>query len=83
MDELAAYAVDNKVVFAHFGSEFTPIDVREKIATVAKKTMASARAPEFAAQTGAAVYWQNPEEAAAQFEADIIVMGTMAEIFGQ
>ena len=61
----------------------TPADVREKIAAVAKKTMASARAQEFAAQTGAAVYWQDADEAAAQLEADAVVMGTMAEILGQ
>lgn len=61
----------------------TPADVREKIAAVAAKTMASDRAIEFAAQTGAVVYWQNAEESAAQIEADMVVLGTMAEILGQ
>jgi len=61
----------------------TPADVREKIAAVAVETMASDRAKEFAAQTGAVVYWQNAEDAAAQIEADMVVMGTMAEILGQ
>ena len=61
----------------------TPADVREKIAAVAAETMASDRAKEFAAQTGAVVYWQDAEAAAAQIEADLVVMGTMAEILGQ
>jgi|GEM_PF-4881233 len=42
--------------------------------------MASERAQELAAQTGAFVYWQDAEEAAAQMEADMAVMGAMAEI---
>lgn len=61
----------------------TPADVREKIAEVAKATMATDRAQEFAKQTGAVVYWQNAAEAVAQLEADMVVMGTMAEILGQ
>ena len=58
----------------------TPDDVREKIIAVAEQTMASERAQELAAQTGAFVYWQDAEEAAAQMEADMAVMGAMAEI---
>ena len=58
----------------------TPADVREKIVAVAEKTMASERAQELAAQTGAFVYWQDADEAAARMEADTAVMGAMAEI---
>ncbi len=48
----------------------TPQDVREKIIAVAKETMASDRAQDFMARTGALVYWQNAEDTAAQIEAD-------------
>lgn len=61
----------------------TPQDVREKIAAVAEQTMQSERAMEFAAQTGAVVYWQGAEEAQAQIDADMEVMSTMADILGQ
>lgn len=62
-----------------FVHEDTPADVREKIIAVAEATMASDRAQELAAQTGAFVYWKGAEEAAAQMEADMTVMGLMAE----
>ncbi|WP_425339664.1 tripartite tricarboxylate transporter substrate binding protein [Parasedimentitalea huanghaiensis] len=61
----------------------TPQDVRDKIAVVAAETMQSDQAKKFAAQTGAVAYWQTADEAAAQIEADMVVMGTMAEILGQ
>ncbi|MEX0319876.1 MULTISPECIES: tripartite tricarboxylate transporter substrate binding protein [unclassified Ruegeria] len=48
----------------------TPADVREKIIAVAQETMASERAQDFMAKTGALVYWQNAEDTAAQIEAD-------------
>ncbi|OAN82139.1 transporter [Sulfitobacter pontiacus] len=48
----------------------TPTDVREKIVAVAKETMASERAQDFMAKTGALVYWQNAEDTTAQIEAD-------------
>jgi len=48
----------------------TPADAREKIIAVAKETMASERAQDFMAKTGALVYWQNAEDTAAQIEAD-------------
>lgn len=53
-----------------FVHEDTPQDVRDKIIAVAKQTMASERALEFMASTGALVYWQNAEETATQIEAD-------------
>ena len=48
----------------------TPADVREKIIAVAEETMASERAQQFAAETGALVYWQNAADTQAQIEAD-------------
>ena len=51
----------------------TPADVREKIVAVAQETMASERALELAAQTGAIVYWQTAEDAAARIASDIAV----------
>ena len=48
----------------------TPADVREKIIAVAEETMASERAQDFMAKTGALVYWQNAEDTAAQIMAD-------------
>ena len=58
----------------------TPADVRAKIAAVAEKTMASDRAQELAAQTGAFVYWKDADASNAQIEADTEVMGRIAEI---
>tara|TARA_B110000008_G_scaffold271584_1_gene303232 strand:+ start:2112 stop:3044 length:933 start_codon:yes stop_codon:yes gene_type:complete len=63
-----------------FVHQDTPADVREKIIAVAEKTMASDRAQGLAADTGAFVYWKDADEAAAQMEADMAVMGMMAEI---
>ena len=48
----------------------TPAEVREKIVAVAKKTMASDRAQELAAQTGAFVYWKDADASNAQIEKD-------------
>ncbi|MFN4203211.1 MAG: tripartite tricarboxylate transporter substrate-binding protein [Tabrizicola sp.] len=61
----------------------TPQDVREKIVAVAKETMASARAQELAAQTGAIVYWMDAEEAKARIASDIEVSGRIAAMLGQ
>lgn len=58
----------------------TPADVREKIIAVAEQTMASDRAQALAAETGAFVYWQSADEAAARMESDMAVFGAMAEI---
>lgn len=51
----------------------TPADVREKIISVAQKTIASDRAKELAEQTGAIIYWQNAEDSAARIASDIEV----------
>ena len=51
-----------------FVTKDTPQDVRDKIAAVAEKTMASDRAQALAAETGALVYWQNAADSAATIE---------------
>lgn len=55
----------------------TPQDVREKIITVARETIASERAKKLAADTGALIYWKDAEESARQIEVD---GATLAEI---
>lgn len=55
----------------------TPADVREKIIAVAEETMASERAQDFMASTGALVYWQNAEDTAAQIEADAAALANI------
>lgn len=52
----------------------TPQDIRDKIEAVAMKTVASERAQKLAAETGALIYWQNAQEAAAQIQADTEVL---------
>jgi putative tricarboxylic transport membrane protein len=49
----------------------TPADVREKIIAVAKETVMSDRAQAVARETGALVYWQGADEAAARVAKDI------------
>lgn len=56
----------------------TPADVREKIAAAAQKALASDAAKKLAEETGAGVYWQNAEEAAARIEADSSVAESIA-----
>lgn len=55
----------------------TPQDVRDKIAAVARETVASARAQQLAEETGALVYWLDAEESAEVIETD---KATLAEI---
>ena len=52
----------------------TPAEVREKIVAAAEATMASDRAQELAAQTGAFVYWKDATESTAQIEKDAGVL---------
>lgn len=63
-----------------FVTKDTPQDVRDKIAAVAMKTMASDRAQEVAANTGALVYWMNAEDSAAQIAADQATLGTISAL---
>ena len=58
-----------------FVTKDTPADARAKIIAVAKKTVASARAQDLAAKTGAAVYWQDADASAARIEADGATLG--------
>jgi len=58
-----------------FVGKDTPADARAKIIAVAKKTMASARAQDLAAKTGAAVYWQDADASAARIKADGATLG--------
>ena len=53
----------------------TPADVREKIISVAQETMASDRAKDFMAKTGALVYWQNAEDTNARIARDTETLG--------
>ena len=48
----------------------TPADVRAKIEAVAKKTIASDKAKEFAKKTGAQIYWKDAAASTKQIEAD-------------
>jgi tripartite-type tricarboxylate transporter receptor subunit TctC len=61
----------------------TPADVREKIATSAKATMASDRAQDIARKTGAFVYWQDASESQAQIEADLKAMEVVGALLAQ
>jgi len=60
----------------------TPADVREKIAVVAKKVMASDAAKKLSQQTGARIYWQNATKAAARIKKDGATLGTVAGLIG-
>jgi len=60
-----------------FVTKDTPDDVREKIIAVAKETVMSERAQQLAKDTGALVYWQDAESAAARIVED---SETFAEI---
>lgn len=61
----------------------TPADVREKIIAVAKETMASPRAQELAAQTGAIVYWMDAEQSAARIASDIAASGRISTLLAE
>jgi tripartite-type tricarboxylate transporter receptor subunit TctC len=58
----------------------TPAEIRTRIAQVASQTVASERAQQFAADTGAQVYWMGAEEAQAQIERDAEALGRITEM---
>ena len=60
----------------------TPQDVREKIIAVAKTTMQSERAQKLAAETGAAVYWQDADAVQAQIQKDISTLDHIGKVLG-
>lgn len=61
----------------------TPEEARRKIAEVAKKTIASDRAQEFAQKTGAVLYWKDAEASAEQIERDAETISRIEEMAGQ
>ncbi|MFK7993384.1 MAG: tripartite tricarboxylate transporter substrate-binding protein [Granulosicoccus sp.] len=61
----------------------TPADVREKIISVAKKTIASEKAMVFAAETGAQLYWQDAAAATTQINKDIDTLSAIDALLGQ
>ncbi len=58
----------------------TPADAREKIAAVAKQTIASDRAKKFAEETGAQIYWKDAEASNAQIAKDAEVIATINKV---
>ena len=58
----------------------TPQEVRDRIIAVAAKTVMSERAQKVAAETGALVYWQGPEDSAARIAADIETMDRIGKL---
>ncbi len=61
----------------------TPQEARDKIVAVAMKTVASERAQQVAADTGALVYWQDAEATAARIGADIETFDRIEGMLGQ
>lgn len=61
----------------------TPAEVRERIIAVARETVASARAQDLAAQTGASVYWMDAEASLARIASDIEVSARIAEMIDE
>lgn len=61
----------------------TPADAREKITAAATKALQSDKVGELAAETGALVYWQGPDEANAQIEQDKSSFAKIEEILGE
>ncbi len=60
----------------------TPQDVRDKIAAVAAKVMASDKAKKLSEETGALIYWLGAEEAQGRIEKDTKTLGTVAGLIG-
>ena len=61
----------------------TPQDARDKIVAVAMETIASERAQQVAAQTGALVYWQDADATATRIKNDIDTFGRIEAMLGQ
>ncbi|SEO97800.1 Tripartite-type tricarboxylate transporter, receptor component TctC [Salinihabitans flavidus] len=57
-----------------------PQEARDKIIAVAKETVMSDKAQKLAAETGALVYWQDPEEVNALIEKDIETLGRIEQM---
>ena len=65
-----------------FVKKGTPQEVIDKIAAIAEKAMTSDEAKQMMAETGAAIYWQGQEEAAARIEVDRGKNAELGEIIG-
>ncbi len=61
----------------------TPADVREKIITVAQKTVMSERAQKLAAETGALVYWQSAADVSALIAKDIETLAGIEKLLAE
>ena len=61
----------------------TPADVRAKIAKVAERVMASDRAREIAAETGALIYWKGAEDSTALIAADSATLDRVNGLLGE
>ena len=65
-----------------FVKKGTPQEVIDKVAAIAKATMASDEAQKLMQETGARVYWQGMEESAARIDADRAKNAELGEIIG-
>lgn len=61
----------------------TPADAREKISAAAQKALSSGVAKQLAAETGALIYWKDPDASNAQIEQDKASFAKIAEILGE
>ncbi|MBO9451332.1 tripartite tricarboxylate transporter substrate binding protein [Tropicibacter sp. R16_0] len=61
----------------------TPADAREKISAAAQKALSSDKAKDLAKETGALIYWQDPDASNAQIEQDKASFAKIAEILGE
>lgn len=61
----------------------TPADAREKISAAAQKALQSDKAKQLADETGALIYWQDPDASNAQIEQDKASFAKIEEILGE
>jgi tripartite-type tricarboxylate transporter receptor subunit TctC len=61
----------------------TPAEIRTRIAQVASQTVTSERAQQFAADTGAQVYWMGADAAKAQIERDAEALARIQAMLGE
>ncbi|NOD97801.1 tripartite tricarboxylate transporter substrate binding protein [Ruegeria sp. HKCCD6228] len=61
----------------------TPADAREKITAAAQKALSSDKAKTLAEETGALIYWQDPDASKAQIEQDKASFAKIEEILGE
>lgn len=61
----------------------TPQDVRDKIASVASKTVMSERAQELGRQTGGIIYWQDATASKARIASDVSVLSQIEDLLAK